>query len=223
MREPVKGRSEAGRAREQKARETRQRIVGAAVALFLDVGYTAATVDAMAEHAGVSAGTIYQAFGTKQAVLERAIDVALAGDDEPIAVLERSWVTEARKEPDPLRRLQLVVCGASAIAARVAPLRGVLRDAAAVEPGLRIALDENHRRRRESQGALVEILAESHKLRSPLTIERASDIFFALVSSETHELLVTRCGWTLSMWQDWLVSSIERELFDSPVSRTSAG
>src|SRR3984893_680815 len=115
MREPVKGRSEAGRAREHKARETRQRIVAAAIELFLDVGYAAATVDAIAHHAGVSAGTIYQAFGTKQAVLERAIDVTLAGDDEPIAVLERSWVTEAKQEPDPRRRLELIVRGASAI------------------------------------------------------------------------------------------------------------
>jgi len=215
MREPVKGKSDAGRAREDRARATRQRIVAAAIDLFIEGGYTATTVDAIAHRAGVSAATIYQAFGTKQAVLERAIDVTLAGDDAPIAVLERAWVNEARQEPDPGRRLDLIVRGASTIAARVAPLREVLRDAAAVEPGLRALIAEDHRRRHQSQTALVELLADNHRLRSPLTPENAADVFFALVSSETYQLLVLRRGWTTSEWQDWLVDTIERELFDT--------
>jgi hypothetical protein len=98
---------------------------------------------------------------------------------------------------------------------RVAPLREVLRDAAAVEPGLRALIAEDHRRRHQSQTELVELLADHHRLRSPLTPESAADVFFALVSSETYQLLVVRRGWTTSEWQDWLVDTIERELFDT--------
>jgi hypothetical protein len=35
--------------------------------------------------------TVYVRFGTKAARLQRVIDVAIAGDTEPIAVVDREW------------------------------------------------------------------------------------------------------------------------------------
>src|SRR2546430_310345 len=65
VREPVKGTTAAGRRREARARETRERIIQAGVRLFLERGYVATTVQAIADEAGVAAATVYQAFGTK--------------------------------------------------------------------------------------------------------------------------------------------------------------
>ena len=45
-----------------------------------------------AEAAQVSPATVELVFGTKAALLDAVVDVALAGDDEPVPVLERGWV-----------------------------------------------------------------------------------------------------------------------------------
>ncbi|GIH89853.1 TetR/AcrR family transcriptional regulator [Planobispora siamensis] len=48
--------------------ETRLRLFTAAVELIAEQGYTATTVDAIAERAGVAKGTVFYNFGTKEAL-----------------------------------------------------------------------------------------------------------------------------------------------------------
>ncbi|HZD69787.1 MAG TPA: helix-turn-helix domain-containing protein [Actinomycetes bacterium] len=213
MREPVKGRTQAGRRREARARQTRQRIVDAALGLFLQRGYTATTVEAIASRAGVAPATIYQAFGSKQAVLASGLDVTVAGDATPVAILDRDWVKVAAAEADPGRRLAAVVGHACEIAARTAAIKEVMRDAAATEPAVGDLIEQDNRRRYLTQQALVDLLVEQRPLRAGVDRRRAVDVFFALVNSQTYQLLVEHLGWTVAEWRDWLVQALERELF----------
>jgi AcrR family transcriptional regulator len=213
MRQPVKGTTEAGRRRESRARDTRLRIIEAGLRLFLDRGYVATTVQAIAEEAGVAPATIYQAFGTKQAILAAALDVTVAGDHVSLPVLDRDWVAKARREQDPRRQLRLVVAGACRIAARSAPLKEVMRDAAATEPAAKELIREDHERRHRTQEGLVAMLLERRPVRAGLDRRRAVDTFFALVNSATFDLLVTQRGWTMNQWQDWVTDLVERQLF----------
>ena len=189
-------------------------MAGVGLRLFLERGYVATTVQAIAEEAGVAPATVYQAFGTKQAILASALDLMVAGDDAPVAVVDRDWVAAARREPDPERQLRLIVNGASRIAARTAPLKAVMRDAAATEEAARGLIAEDHERRHRTQEQLVDLLIERRPLRAGINRPHAIDTFFALVNSATYDLLVTQRGWTMTAWQDWLVDLIERELFD---------
>ncbi len=213
MREPVKGRTQAGRRREARARQTRQRIVDAALGLFLQRGYAATTVDAIARGAEVAPATIYQAFGTKQAILASVLDVTVAGDAAPVAILDRGWVTAAAAETDPARRLATVVGHACEIAARTAAIKEVMRDAAATQPAVRELIEQDSRRRYLTQQALVDMLIDRRPLRAGVDRRRAVDVFFALVNSQTYQLLVEHLGWTVADWRDWLVEVIDRELF----------
>jgi len=213
MSQPVKGTTEAGQRRESRARETRRRIIEAGLQLFLDKGYVNTTVQGIAEAALVAPATIYQAFGTKHAVLAAALDLTIAGDDTPLAVLERDWVNDARQEKNRARQLRLIVDGASRIAARTAPLKEILRDAAATEAGARELIHEDHQRRYRTQEGLVDLLIEHRQLRAGIDRRRAVDTFFALVNSAMYEHLVTQRGWTLLEWQTWNADVIERELF----------
>ena len=106
MSDPVKGKSAAGRRREQRAQHTRARITEAALRLFVDRGYPATTVEAIAVEAGVAPATVYQAFGTKQAVLARALDTAIAGDTASTPLLDRDWVAAARRQRSVARCLE---------------------------------------------------------------------------------------------------------------------
>ena len=141
------------------------------------------------------------------------MDITIAGDDTPLAVLERDWVNDARHEPNRARQLRLIVEGASRIAARTAPLKEILRDAAATEAAARELIHEDHERRHRTHEGLVDVLIEHRRLRTGIDRRRAVDTFFALVNSTMYELLVTQQGWTLPEWQAWNADVIERELF----------
>lgn len=212
MAEPVKGKSEAGRRREERAHQTRARIVDAALRLFLQRGYAATTVEAIAREAKVASATVYQAFGTKQAILARSLDVAVAGDAEPVALLERDWVQAAREEPDPVPRLALVVTRAADVAARTAAIKEVMRDAAATEPAVRELIRRDHERRYRTQQALVELVLDSAPPQPGMEYADAVATFFALINSHTYQLLVGHLGWTIERWQTWLVDVLHREL-----------
>ena len=213
MAEPVKGKTDAGRRREEQARQRRQRVVDAALRLFLERGYVATTMEAIARAAGVAPATVYQAFGTKPAILARALDVAVAGDAEPAVLLDRDWVREARQEPDPRRRLALVVRQAAGVAARTAPVKAVMRDAAATDPAIRELIEEDHRRRYRTHQALVELVIAGAALRPGCDRQRAAATFFALVNSHSYEVLAEHLGWSITVWQEWLAELLDREFF----------
>lgn len=210
MGEPVKGKSDAGRRREQRARETRRRIVRAAVDRFLRHGYRATTVESIASDARVAPATVYQAFGTKAAVLAQALDESIVGDDSTTPLLERDWVVAARREPDPHRRLAHVLDGAVRTAIRTAELKAVARDAAASEPAIRELLERDDARRLITQRALVEIV-----LGRPGTDDEAA-AFYLLVNSPTALLAANQLGWDDATWTAWLLDVLSRQLLGVP-------
>src|SRR4249919_1436258 len=87
--------------RNAQARATRRVIVSAAARLFVQEGFGQTTVDAIAEEAGVSRKTVFAAVGGKVELLKLALDWAIAGDDEPIAVSDRPEVDRLKQERDP--------------------------------------------------------------------------------------------------------------------------
>ena len=152
-------RPKTGRRREEHARHTRQRVVDAALRLFLERGYVATTIKAIAREAAVAPATVYQAFGTKQAILARILDQTIAGDAGPAALLDRDWVEHAGQHPDPRQRLALVMQHASQVAARTAPIKEVMRDAAAADPAVQQLLqDDDQRRYGRTQPTLVNLV-----------------------------------------------------------------
>jgi AcrR family transcriptional regulator len=218
MKEPVKGKSEAGRRREARAQQTRQRIVDASARLFVDRGYAATTVELIAGEAGVAAATVYQAFGTKHAILARVLDTEVAGDAEPIPLLDQAWVNRARREPDGVRRLAIVARGAALVAARTATIKEVMRDAAGTEPEVQKLIRQDHERRYRTQQALVDLILDTRPLRPGFDRDQAVATFFAIVNSDSYRLLVGHLGWSVNHWQRWLIALLQRQFFgiDAP-------
>ncbi|OMC56815.1 TetR family transcriptional regulator [Mycobacterium sp. IS-836] len=60
--------------KQERAAQTRQRILDAAARVFADHGYTAGTTNRIAECAGISIGSLYQYFPNKDAVLRALMD-----------------------------------------------------------------------------------------------------------------------------------------------------
>ncbi|WP_252270826.1 TetR/AcrR family transcriptional regulator [Pseudomonas subflava] len=72
------GRTPAEGVREQKRRETHQRIVDAALSLFLANGYQATTLDAIAAKAGISRRTFFSYFKSKDDIVMSVMDAGWA-------------------------------------------------------------------------------------------------------------------------------------------------
>src|SRR3954463_13988873 len=120
--------------RDLKTRATRRRIVDAAAELFVAEGYGGTTLERIATRAGVAVQTVYFHFGNKRTLLKEAVDIAAVGDDEPVALLDRTWLDRARAEPDPRRVLEIWVGYGREIQLRIGPIMRAVRDAAATDP-----------------------------------------------------------------------------------------
>ncbi len=160
MRNSVKNNSVPPMSRAEKTRLTRRRIITASAELFLDQGYGATTLDQVAARAGVAVQTVYFHFGNKATLLKEALDVAAVGDDDQVALMDRSWIEEMTAEPDPVRVIELWTNGGREIFERVAPLLAVVRGTIGTDPDLAVRWDLNEGQRRSSFRALPGLLAE---------------------------------------------------------------
>src|SRR5215472_10496254 len=104
MTEVVKRRYNNSR-RQAQVRATRLKVIEAAKHLFIENGYPATTIEAVAEAAEVPLPTLYRLFGSKRALLAAVLDTSFGGDDEPIAFGDRPAVRAALAETEPVKFL----------------------------------------------------------------------------------------------------------------------
>ena len=208
--------------RAERARRTRQQVVVAAIGSFIELGYPASTMSGIADHAGVAVQTLYASFKTKRAILAAAIDVAIAGDDEPVPVNERSWmkpVWAATTGPSTMRAYAGAV---RMIQERTALLFKALDVAAACEPEIEELWRVSRERRRMGAGGVVRAAVERTPLVSGLTLDHAIDIVWSFNGHDLYLNLVGACAWSPSDYQSWLGDTLARLLFEASTASTAS-
>jgi AcrR family transcriptional regulator len=198
--------------RAERARVTRAKIVGAAAELFVGTGYLQTTMADIARAAGVAVQTLYLSFGGKGAVLSAAMEVTIAGDDEPVPIFEREWHQEMREEPDGRLAYGYFLGTSVRIIERFYPLYAAIR-AAAADPEVAELLQRNKRERFTSFRAAVEELAAKRGYDPRLPVDRATQVVYAQQSEETYGLLVVEQGWPVEDWTSWVERHVAAELF----------
>jgi AcrR family transcriptional regulator len=146
--------------------------------------------------------TVYFHFGNKRTLLKHVMDVAAVGDDSPVPLMERPWVVEIEREPDPRRIISLWLANGRLILDRVAPLMRVMRGATGTDPELAAQWETNQQQTRSAHGMLARLLADRGALRPGLDAGQARDIAFVLLNVETFLQLTDVCGWTPDEWVD---------------------
>ena len=202
--------------------DTRARIVGAASTLFCERGYLDTTLAAIAAGAGVVVQTLYLSFGSKVAILEAAHDTAVVGDDEPIPVLERPWVTEVHSERDGPHALEMVMSNARRINVRVAPIYGAIQ-AAAADPEVAALLDRIRAQRLSTMRALAADLAVKPGFTTTESAESAADVLYAVASIEFLGLLVSQRHWSLDKLDEWAYEIAASRLFPRTAATATRG
>jgi AcrR family transcriptional regulator len=217
---PVRRRYDSRR-RQAQAAQTRRDIISAAARLFLENGYVATTLTAIADAADVVVETIYRAFGSKAGLFQAVVEAAVAGGAEraELPPEERPAIKAVIAETDPRRLFQRYAATQPGIHARMGPLMRVLAEAAAADPDLAAVAGRLEAQRHEGMGRFARNLAERGFLRADLTVDEARDLLWTLNSHAIHDMLVIDRGWTPQRYRDWLADTLARTLLpDLPPS-----
>jgi AcrR family transcriptional regulator len=205
--------------REEQARQTRRRILWAATRQFLAHGYTGTTIRGIAAEAEVSVPTVESLFGTKARVLKAAIDVAIAGDDDSIAVLDREWAAAAMAAPTAEEFLSIVAAVIGAAQRRSAGLVLAVLEGSSTDSELARLSTELMTQRVKTAEWLVEALVEKSRLRLGSSRHEAIDTMWILMDPAVFDRLTRHREWTQEQYQDWFAGSVYRLLVaDSQLS-----
>ena len=197
---------------EEERRATQRRVVEAARNLFLTRGYVATTMDDIAQEAGVARQSVYKAGRSKAELLHLVTDLAVAGDDEDVLLLERPSYAAVSEATSPEQQVQMIAALIAATMERLAPVWVAYREAAAVDANAAANLVAAHQRRHETFAGMVHMLPADRLRQSP---EESTDTTWAIGSIDVFLLLRSVRGWDAAHYADWLSRTLVDQLLGS--------
>jgi AcrR family transcriptional regulator len=181
--------------RQAQARRNREAILDAAERQYLEGGYAATTVAAVAAEAGVSVETIYKAFGGKPGLVRAIYDRGLEGR-EPVPAFRRADELRERGT-DPRAIMRDWGKLASEVSSIVSPIERLVRAAAASDPEMAALLRAHHDVREARARHHARFLKRRGYLREGVSLAQATDVLWTCTSDELYDLLVVQRGWSL--------------------------
>jgi len=195
-----------------RTRRTRAAVIDAAGALFLERGYAGTTIEAISESSDTPQATVYRLFSSKLGILKAMLDIAIGGDEQPVAMADRAEVRALLADDHPRQKLQGFAALLRVLMARTAPVHRILADAARSDEAAAALLAEIARQRQQGQQRIARSLARAGALRAGLKERDAADIIHALASPEVYGLLVLDRGWSGDRYEDWLTAILTDQL-----------
>ena len=192
--------------RREAARASRQKVIAAATALFLERGWAGTSMRDVARRAGVSVETVYGSGGTKVELLRIAMDIAVVGDDEPVPLSERPEWRAISTGATPRERAEAVGGLLITMHRRTAPLHRALQHAAVGDSTLVELLDRDFRDIREQNRQGVRSVAG----REPTDAEL--DLVQAATSNETYLMLTEQRGLSDDDYREFVATAMTRLL-----------
>jgi AcrR family transcriptional regulator len=200
--------------REARADAKRARIIATARSLFIERGYAATSVEVVAQVADVAPATVYRLFGSKRELLKAIIDVSSGGDDRPLPFNERPEVVALLNEPDPRRYLAGFARLSREVGQRLDPIYELVEAAAAVDADSADLLALMREQRFVGHGRIARGLADRKALRKDVTLTKAHDAIYALLSPELRRVVLRECGWTPAAYERWLAHILAAAVLD---------
>ena len=188
--------------RQEQAEATRQAILEAARALFIERGYAGTTVADIAAAARVAVPTVYVSVGTKSAILgelRKMIPVAagVPGDTRAAFELIR----------DPRQVISGLVAGVRRLLETSGELMYAIESAAPFEPVAAEAWEEGMVIHRAGCGLAVERLEALGKVKATASLAHAGDVLSFLSLPATWRTLSREYGWTFDEVETWIVDT----------------
>jgi AcrR family transcriptional regulator len=193
--------------RKAAAAAARHRILEVARHLFLQHGYKATTIAAIAEGSGVAADTVYASVGRKPVLFRLLVESAISGTGEAVPALERDYVQRVRAASTARDKLDLYARAVAIVMSRLSPLFLVLREAAPANPELATLWHEISERRARNMRMFAAELVAAGGVRPEVDPDDIADVVWAMNAPETYSLFVTERGWPPEKFAAWLSES----------------
>jgi len=198
--------------RREQAAETRRKILDAAEQLFIERGYAATAMPAIAAEAGVALKTVYLAFGTKAGVLHAVWDVRLGGDDQRVPVADRPWYRQLLAADDPHLLVRAAARQSRVTKEHAGDVLRIIRQAAVTEPALADLWDRIETEFRAILAGVAERLDALGSLAAGIDATSATDLLWTLNHPDTWQLLVRGCGWSPDRYEQWVGETLSAQL-----------
>jgi TetR/AcrR family transcriptional regulator, regulator of autoinduction and epiphytic fitness len=198
--------------REAQARQTRDRIIAAAARRFLAHGYTGTTMRGVAADAGVALPTVELAFRAKARLLKAVIDVAIAGDDEHVAMLDRQWAARAESVTDPAGFVAAFARQLTVSAGRAAGLVAAALEGARADADITAVAQQLLAQRQVMAGWLVDGVMRRSSLRAGTSRADAVDTVWALMDPVLFCRLTEDRDWSPDRFERWFTDTVNRLL-----------
>jgi AcrR family transcriptional regulator len=212
LRKKVKPRRYESPIRAEAAERTRQRILDAARALFIEQGYAAMTMQAVADTAGVALDTVYATVGKKPLLARLLVETAISNTDHEVPAEQRAYVQRVRAAPSAREKLEIYAVATTEIQARLAPLVRALEAASTAHPDLGAMWCEIAERRAQNMKKLAAELMRTGEVRAGLAADRIADTLWVGGSPQLFTLLVGERGWSEREYAAWLADTWRRLL-----------
>ncbi len=180
----------------------------AAAKLFVDPGYAATPLTAIAAEAGVAVQTVYAAFGSKRQLLSELVDVTIAGDEEPVPLSQRPFVAEIRALPDPRAKLTRYARHLAETHARQVDVMIALAGAATADPDAAEIWQKQIDDRRRGMSMFGAELLATGLLRPEHDADSVADVLWLAMDFRNYDWLVRRRGWPVQRFERWYVDTV---------------
>jgi len=200
--------------------ESRRRIARSALELFERAGYVRTTVADIADDAGVALQTVYNAVGSKAAVLSLVLDTTAAGDRSPTPVATfMQQQTSATSGAGEL--VDLLADWFAEVHPRTTNVFRIIGEAAAIDPEIARLQARRDRARLDNYRLAAAALLERGAGGGASQTEIAASIW-SLGHPATYAMLVGQCGWTVGQYRDWVAHAMHGCLATGPAERDAA-
>ncbi|HEX8870427.1 MAG TPA: helix-turn-helix domain-containing protein [Lentzea sp.] len=207
MSEEVK-RSYSSPLREQAAAATRLLVREAGHRLFVRDGFVATSIKKIAAEAGVSERTVYTHYKNKVEIFQDALNVAVAGDEQPVAMRDRPEFAAVLQVSAGHQMIVEMVRRNGSVLERAGALIMAGIESSGADADMRRISDEGEHAMRANCLALAEALVGTGEVREELGADAVADVLVTMLSPHVFQIL----GWPPERYQAWLAGSLRATL-----------
>ena len=188
--------------RQERAAQTKQRILTSAKHLFEDKGFEIVTLEQIAQKAKVATPTIYALFQSKRGILRALMDQVFP-PEEHAALVERG-----KKKKTPQEQLPFAAKIARKLYDAERAQMELFRGASVLSPEFKELEKEREQRRHVRLKDSIEQLAAENALAKDLSKAKALDILWAMTGRDIYRMLVIEQGWSSQAYETWLAEAL---------------
>lgn len=188
--------------RQEQAIVTKSRIVQAAMHQLQEKGYADMTLESIAKEAGVAPQTVYAVCGSKKGVLAAILETSV-----------ESHEFDKYRDSIPLKkgheeRVRAISHFMTLLMEKQLPGFQLLRGMGVVSPELAEMENDYEYMLYDKSLGMVKQLAEDGMLRKDLSVETATDIYWAVLAPSVHRRLTVLRGWDFDRFTSWMSEMI---------------